>query len=181
MTDQVLTPEEVGKACRTGVLVARQRGHTITGQPVIGRQPTSQCDVVVVTLPVGAQWVHVVLEIIWKEEQRYLRTQHVHLGGKDADDCHICDEYHTYELYYEEEEEEEHQCEGGTYWEDDGKGGFDPCESFDTTWYESGFLLTGSAGWYCPTHLGQVYEEDLATVRRARERAEQRRQKESHG
>lgn len=147
---------------------------------MIGRQPTSQCDIVVIIAPAGAAWVHVVLEIIYKEDKRFLHTQDVHVGSEDADDCSVCDEYHTYELYYEytEEDLEEHQCEGGMYWNDDGKGGFDQCTRYDTEWYESGFLLTGTAGWFCPTHRAQAYQEDLqedlAIVRHARERAERR-------
>src|SRR5438105_2921203 len=129
-----LTPEEIDKACQIGVQVTQQRGYKLTGKPLMGRQPTSQCNVVVLVAPTGATWVHIVLEIIQKDDRRFLRMQDVHVGSEDADSCGACDEYHAYELYYEcaEEDLEEHLCEGGTYWNDDGKGGFDQCTRDDT-------------------------------------------------
>ena len=178
----MLTAEEHRKACYVGTQVAHQRGYIVGGKGTVGREPTEQCAVLVFVAPasnhVEAATVHVVLEIIYKGNNRFLHTLDVHTGSAIVDgqlDCAACDYYHTYELYYEESEEdlEGRECEGGSYWDDgDGKSGFTPCTSTDTKWYESGFLLAGTAGWFCPSHFAQAYEDDVKAVKWAREHAE---------
>ncbi|MBV9691112.1 MAG: hypothetical protein JO202_15550 [Ktedonobacteraceae bacterium] len=176
----MLTPAEQNKACQIGAQVARKRGYSVSGKGVIGRRPSEQCAVVVVVAPARrgqtACHVHVVLEIAYTDQGRCLRTLDVHAGSTIIDgqlDCDGCDAYHTDELYYEEidaEDLEGHECEGGSFWDDgDGKGGFTPCTRTDTQWYE--FWMTGTAGWYCPSHW--PYDDDIKAIKRARERAAQ--------
>ena len=77
------------------------------------------------------------------------------------------------EYDYLSEEDQEQQCEGGTWWEDDGKGGFDQCNDYNTSWYE--FWGTGTAGWYCSAHW--PYDSDMALMKRWREQAEKQKAK----
>lgn len=182
-----LTNEEQEKACRIGVAVARQHSYQVRDQGVLGRVPSEERDVLVVVIPTEQQGAaHVVLQVAYDENaERCLHTLDVHMVSRQlpASECAHCDVYYqveeAYVEYYDEEEfEREHLCEGGDAWHDGDKGGFEPCSRTDTAWYE--FWVTGSAGFYCPSHW--PYESDMALLRRQRERAErQKAQEEERG
>lgn len=169
----MLTAEEQRKACLIAAKFAARSGYRVSpASSSIGRSPTDQCQVLVVVAPIGqggqADHLHIVLEIVHNDQGRALRLQDLHAGQRETHECQECDVYHSDELYYDDPGDEGgNQCEGGRYWNDDGKGGFEPCMRTDTQWYE--FWITGTAGWFCPTHW--PYEEDMKAIRRARERA----------
>lgn len=173
----MLTPPEQEKACQIGTQIARKRGHTPDGKATLGCLPTEGCPVLVVVIPTRTeQACHIVFEIIYNDQGRVLHTRDLHTGSDIQDDglfdCERCNGYYACDEMGEEYEEyvEGHLCEGDSFWEDDGKGGFTPCTRDDTQWYE--FWLTGTAGWYCPSHW--PYDDDMRAIKRGRERAQAR-------
>ncbi len=176
-----LTPKEVRKACQIGSHIAAGHGYAVREGAMMGRGPTDECNLIIVVVPGGPGFVHVVLEIQYMGDMRVLHPHDVHAGeGIFALElvCATCDTFYPQEIYdrdyFDEVEPRGHICEGGMYWDDDGKGGFTPCTRTDTQWYESGFLLTGSAGWFCPHHVAQEYREDLAAIQHARKLAQEK-------
>lgn len=163
-----ITTEDLSRACTIAAKVARSRGYTLTG-PMIPLQEAEEIeDLIVTSAPIQDGTVHVVMEIVYKETGRHLRTLDVHEARETISGCLTCGEYLSYDFDdFGEGEEAEHQCEGILSYDD----GDERCNRFDTQYYEtSGFTFVGAEGWLCPACASEEYARSLASAKAARAR-----------